>query len=737
MQRLALIWEVGFHKNRDDEPEEWIAAQVPGAVQLDWASDKGWPPYWKGDHFRDYAWMEDVYWTYRAQINADIPSPTERLILVCGGVDYRFQVVASGQVLHDQEGMFTPFEVDLTAHAGSEVRLTVFPAPKSTANPTRDQANRSCKPAVSYGWDFHPRLIPLGIWEETWLELRPSAYLDRVETDYRLAGDFSQAEVILNLAWTGKPGGSIRWTVLDPAGEACFEREGNAGLSSLSAIVEAPQLWWTHDQGKPALYRSEVEWLDDNGETVRVCHQAIGFRRVRLVMAEGAWEKPDQFPKSRSNPPITLELNGRRIFCRGSNLVNPEVFPGSVDNGTYRELLRLARDANWNLLRCWGGAGINKESFFDLCDELGILIWQEFPLACNLYPDDEAYLRVLDQESRSIIRRLKGHPSVALWCAGNELFNVWSGMTDQSLPIRLLNRNCYDLDPERPFLPTSPIMGMGHGHYVFRDPGNGQEAFEVFQKASATAYTEFGCPGPASVETLESFLPPEDLFPPRPGTAWESHHALGAWMPESHLYINVIEYYCGPSGTLAELVEKGQLLQAEGYKGLFEEARRQKPVSSMALNWCLNEPWPCAANNSLLCWPAQPKPAYFAVSAACRPVLASARICKFLWKEGDIFDPEIWLLSDAPVPVAPGRLEAWLHGGEEKLSLLNWDFSEIPPNENLAGPRARIVLPPWQSGRITLHLRVVDRPELNSEYHLVYHGALRRESSDAPRIMNL
>ena len=311
------------------------------------------------------------------------------------------------------------------------------------------------------------------------------------------------------------------------------------------------------------------------------------------------------------------------------------------------------------------------------------MLWQEFPLACNRYEGTPAYLHVLDQESRAIITRLRRHAAVVLWCGGNELFNVWSGMTEQDLALRLLNRNCYDLDPTRPFLPTSPLMGMGHGHYVFRSR-EGKEVYQLFADAQCTAYSEFGCGGPSSAATLRSIIPAEDLFPPRAGTAWETHHAVNAWEPNSHLLLDVLEDYFGPSESLEQLVEHGQLLQAEGLKCLFEEARRQKPRAAMALNWCLNEPWPAAANMSIINWPAEPKRAYYAVGASCRPVLASARLAKFRWQAGDLFTPELWLLNDSPAPVAAGTLHAILRLGDEEITLLSSTI--LPPAPILTCP---------------------------------------------------
>jgi beta-mannosidase len=487
--RTQLDWEVGFHADRHGTPASWVPAEVPGAVQLDWARAQNWPPYWQGNHAQDYAWMEDVYWTFRTTIPPELLRTPGRVFLVCRGIDYQFEVTLEGETVHVQEGMFTPFEVELTGRcqSGGELRITVHPAPKSVASPVdRTQANRSCKPAVSYGWDFHPRLIPLGIWDDTFIEVRPATYISTVELDYQLGDNLDAVSLTLTLSGANAADGRVRWLVRDPGGKTVLESEFGWEGDTFSAreTIANPALWWPHDQGEPALYSTTLELSNAAGEILQMWERKIGFRKVALVMNEGAWLQPDGFPKSRSVPPITLEINGRRLFCKGSNWVSPQIFPGLLNREVYQPMLQLAKDANLSLLRCWGGAVVNKESFFDLCDELGIMVWQEFPLACNLYPDDPAYLRVLDQESKAIISRLKPHPSLVLWCGGNELFNAWSGMTDQSLPLRLLNRNCYDLDPGRPFIATAPLMGMGHGHYVFTDPRNGTEAFELFKRAS-------------------------------------------------------------------------------------------------------------------------------------------------------------------------------------------------------------------------------------------------------------
>ncbi len=724
-ERRPLEWSVGHTRVLDTKPDRFVPATVPGAVQLDWARAEGWGDPHFGENWRAYGWMEDVHWVYRTKLVVDGVGEGERVFFVCGGIDYRFQVRLEGECLLEQEGMFTPVEIDLTgrARSGDFLEVVVFPAPKSHPEPVdRTQANASCKPAVSYGWDFHPRLVPSGIWREAHLELRSKAHITGTHVHYELDQDLKRARVSLSCD-TSEAGAEVRWRLTDPDGAEVLSLTGKGASRTqvLNGEIAPVRLWWPHDHGAPELYRSTVELLDDRGRVVDVRESRVGFRRARLVMNEGAWDEPgeDAFPKSRSHPPITLEVNGRRVFAKGSNWVCPDIFPGRVTPERYRALLERARGANLNTIRCWGGAVVPPEAFFEVCDELGLLVWQDFPLSCNRYEGTPEYLAVLDQESRAIIGRLRAHPSLIVWCGGNELFNVWSGMTDQDLPLRLLNRNCYDLDPQRPFLPTAPVAGMGHGHYVFRD-AKGDEIFRILARASCTAYTEFGCPAPPDAEVLRETLPEDQVFPPRPGTSWETHHAFKAWAPNSHLLLDVIEDYFGLSETLEQVVERGQLLQSEGLKCLYEEARRQKPRAAMALNWCFSEPWPAAANLSLVGWPDRPKPALAAVGASCRPVLASARLARFTWREGDVFEPELWLLNDTVEELHAGRVEAVLHLGGREIRLLDWDHVVVPANRNLAGPTVRYVLPRASAGRMTLRLRCPGQERRDSEYVLLY-----------------
>ncbi|MDX2020744.1 MAG: hypothetical protein SF187_10925 [Deltaproteobacteria bacterium] len=720
-----MSFEVGHRDSLTEAPTKFVPAVVPGAVQLDWAAAHNWPPHWEANNFEAYAWMENKHWLYRCRLPYVDRQPGQQVFFVCQGIDYHFQISANGAVLLEQEGMFTPVQLDVSAlAAGTELTIALRPVPKyPKAHRPKAEASRSVKPAVSYGWDFHPRLIPLGVWDETYLELKDAAALTGVEIKATLDVQNNQAVVACEVQTQGvRDGHQLQWHVQDQSGVTVISQVVALPTTTtvLTATLHQPRLWWCNGQGEAHLYQSTVSLLDDEGKCIEQTTKRFGVRRVRLVMNEGAWDEPSTFPKTRSVPPMTLELNGRRVFAKGSNWVCPDIFPGTLTRDHYAALLHQAHNAHFNILRCWGGAAINKTSFYDLCDELGIMVWQEFPLSCNTYEDDERYLTVLNQESRSIIKKLRQHACLAMWCGGNELFNWWSAMTDQHLALRLLNANCLELDPLTPYLPTSPVMGVGHGDYRFRDE-HGKEVFAMFSAAKHTAYTEFGVPGPASVQTLSSFIPLDELYPPRRGTSWQTHHAFDAWFvaPESWLFVGLLDEYFGPTQNLEQLVQRGQLLQSEGYKCLFEEARRQKPYASMALNWCYNEPWPTAANNSVVSWPAQAKPALHAIGDACRPSLFSAQIPRFRWLPEETLALKLTLLHDAPTPLAEQRVEVFIKvAGEPPLLVGTWDAPATSANTNVPGPTLAVPLPKNLRGVFDVVLVAESDAKLSSRYTL-------------------
>ncbi len=658
--------------------EEKFPATVPGDIQKDYARFKNFPDHNIGLNFRLFDAVEDATWIYSTEF--EYGKSTNRTYFVTGGIDYECEIFVNGEKLFYHEGMFEGFELDITdklIDGKNELSVRILPPPKCCERRLRDQAAQSVKPPASYGWDWHPRLIPSGIWNGAHIEERDDSYLGDVEVKYILADDYSTAAV------TYVADSKLPTTI------KLFDADGQLiGSSEQAEIkVDSPKLWWCRGQGEPYLYSYEVS----NGKNIKT--GKIGFRRVSLSMNGNAWMYPNKFPKGRSTPPITITLNGRIIFAKGSNFVEPDIFTGNVPDSHYKSLVALAKDANMNIFRMWGGGGLQKEIFYDLCDESGIMVWQEFTLACNQYPDKQGYLDVLETEARAIVKKMRRHPSTVIYCGGNELFNSWSRMTEQSHPLRLLNAICYEEDRNIPFLMTSPIMGMGHGGYEFWSESSG-EIYQVFNNSDCTAYTEFGVPCFTDYDILEETVPPEQLEIPIENDEWKEHHVFG--MPNIFNgwgCIDIMQRYFPHIVTTKDCCYYSQWMQCEGYKAMFEEARRKKPNCSMAINWCYNEPWRTYANNSIIMYPDRPKKSYYAIKNSLRDVCPSARISQFEHRGGDVFSAELWLLNDTYEEVSD-TISVYIEIDGEKYYVMKWENATCAPNENKRGHIVQFKLPP-------------------------------------------
>ena len=685
---------------------DFFSANVPGNIQKDYADAFSLGDVNFSDNCTKFEKLEDCAWIYRTNLIYE-NQENERIFFVTKGIEYEYDILLNHKKILHHTGMFSYPEADITEELknGNLLEIYIYPHPKREgADICRDQANQSCKPAVCYGWDWHPRLLISGIFDETYIETRTEAYITYCEPSYRLSEDLTSADLQFDIECKE----DVLITLYSPDGICVYE--GYEKKIRLDNI----KLWWCNGQGDANLYR----WCVKSSANELCGH--IGFRKVRLIMnGEKSWEKPDTFPKSRSNPPITIELNGRSVFAKGSNWVNPEIFTATITKERYEEQLKLACDANMNILRCWGGAIINKEPFFEICDRLGLMVWQEFPLACSNYTGSEEYLNILEQEASAIIRRIRKHPCHVLWCGGNELFNAWSKMTDQSLALRLLNKLCYELDRDKPFIPTAPVAGMGHGHYVFFDCDTKESVFELFRKSDCTAYSEFGIPSIAPMEILRKILPADIIDSPAPDTVWETRKGYNAWTEDTWLSFDVWDEVFGKQNSLEDYIEKSTWAQTEGLKCVFEEARRQKPDCSMAINWCFNEPWNNVAGECLLRYPTLPQPAYYAVHDALRNVMPSARIKKFSYKEGDTFTAELWFLNDSPFEHSD-TVRVYTEFNGEKEHILTWECGSIPANTNKKGHKIQIELPHIADTQpFVLHL---ESDCGNSSYKLLLKG---------------
>lgn len=736
MKTIINSWTLSHTKDLAVPAEEKIAAHVPGAVQLDYAEVLGYAPYYYGMNFTQFDWMENEYFLYEsaAEIVCD---EGEKAYLHLSGLDYRYDILIDGETVCSGEGIFTPVTLDVTRYAGRRVPLTVVihPLPKLFDTPrNRSQAAACCKPASSYGWDWHPRLTPIGIWGEVYVETCAEGAPLSMEVSYRLNEELTQVTVTAEVETVGQ--GKVRLSLTDAEGR---EVAADEGCGRITLTLDHPSLWYPRGYGEQPRYTLSV-----TGAGKTISHR-IGFRRSKLILTEGSKIFEKSFPKGPIAAPAQIEINGRRVFAKGSNWVNTEIFPCLATPERYDELIAMAADANMNIFRMWGGQYINHEYFYDKCDEMGIMIWQEFMLSCNRHPDTDDYLRVLEQEAVSIIKRLRTHPCLTFWCGGNELFNSWSGLTLQSHPLRLLDKLCFEHDRFTPFQMTSPMHGVSHGSYVkvvfpdaerrAGDYSHGEEFICAVKRSKSTGYTEFGCNGASPTDYIREYIMDEKNYLDcnANNEIWRAHHAFKAWNESCWLGIPEVHHFFGGYESVDDLVEKSIYLQDMCYQSMFEEMRRQAPLCAMAVNWDFNEPWPCAAGNSLINWPARPKSCLQNVKAALRPTLLSLNIPHNRWLDGEIMEGEVWVLNDSDIPAEPMEVEVTLVAdGEIRIPITTLTTEEVEARQNGKFGTFRLAITSGIPERFAITLTCKAHPETNSRYALVHRTDLAMGEDGTP-----
>ncbi|MFN2167029.1 MAG: glycoside hydrolase family 2 protein, partial [Anaerolineae bacterium] len=394
--------------------------------------------------------------------------------------------------------------------------------------------------------------------------------------------------------------------------------------------VPEPQLWWPWDHGRPDLYRLQVE-VRDGRQVLDTTGQAVGLRQVEL----DGW---------------TLRINDRPVYARGANWVPADILPGRVSEADYHDLLSLARQANMNMLRVWGGGLREKQAFYDLCDRLGILVWQEFPFACAFltrFPRSEPYLRLVEAEAGSIVRTLRNHASLALWCGGNE----FDPGRNEPL-VSALRRVVEEEDPTRPFLPASPANGDSHNWRVWHN----FEPPSAYRRDSTSFASEFGLQATPSTEALKRFVPGNELWPP--GPSWTYHGAD----------LNKLRRYARPflgegAHSLEPFVQASQRAQAQGLKIGIEHYRRRKAQGcGGVLLWQLNEPWP-AISWAIVDYDREPKPAYEMVKRLLTPVLVSVDLPPQRYGPGDQVQASVWVVNDLASALPEAQVQVVLRDG--------------------------------------------------------------------------
>lgn len=623
-----------------------IPAQVPGEVHLDLIRAGLLAEPTVDLNCLAARWVEETAWYYRRTFTAPMLATGERAQLVFEGLDLAATIFLNGQEVGRHANAFYPCRIDVTgALRPGENTLVVLiesglfwaadrPGKGYGMGPDSELTKRNWLRQVqsSFGWDWSTRLLNVGIRGNAYLEISPGARLDRLVALATLSPDLRHGTVTGRVFVEG-PADEMQRGVLtveiEGTGQATTaEVEILPGLNPVEAQVtlENPALWWPVGHGEQPLYTVRAT-LTVGGQVIGTDTRQVGFRHVRV----------NQDPHPAGGNYFVIEVNNKPIFAKGGNWVPADMIPARLDRARYRALVDRALEANFNLLRIWGGGLYEASDFYELCDEKGIMVWQEFIFACAKYPaTDEAFLADVKQEAAYQIRRLAHHPSLIVWCGNNEMeegnfsWGYEKGMAHPDyaifhmvLPV-ILKRE----DGTRYYQPSSPFspdhepprrddMGDQHPWQV----GFNNTDFRDYRQMACRFPNEGGILGPTALSTVRACLPPGQERPH--SFAWEQHdNSVYTW-GESSYPDDMLVQWLGrriQDMSIEEYVYWAGVVQGEGLTEYIRNFRRRMFDTSAAIFWMYNDCWPATRSWTIVDYYLRRTPAFWPVRRAFRPL---------------------------------------------------------------------------------------------------------------------
>lgn len=612
---LTGEWQV---RGTTREPE-WFAATVPGCIHLDLLAAQKIPdPFWR-DNEKLVQWISEDEWTYAREF--DVPRELleeEVVTLRCDGLDTLATIRLNGRLVGEANNMYRTwqFNVKRLLRVGqNRIEITFASALLHTRTRMQDRpihawlsreegVNYIRKEPCNYGWDWGPKLITCGIWRgislSGWSTSRVGDVLvtqehraKRVDVSVRVrlqrppvrkSKKQRQVAVTVSLYFANQL-----------VGEECYECAPDAE-QKIMFPVRNPKLWYPRGLGEQPLYILRVEVQDHDGQLLDAWQKRIGLRDLRLERKRDKWGESFRFT-----------INGAPFFAKGANWIPADAFAPRVTHERYRHLLQSAANANMNMLRVWGGGVYEDEAFYDLCDELGLCVWQDFMFACACYPTfDRAYLKNVELEAEEVVRRLRHHSCIALWCGNNELeqglcgpkwtvhqmpWEQYGKIFDRILPAVITRE-----DPQRDYWPGSPHTPCGDrvdcnnpdsGDAHLWKVWHGGEPFEWYRTSQHRFCSEFGFQSFPEPKTIRAFSTQPDWNI----SSFVMDHHQRSWVGNSAILTYLLRWYRMPRDFWS-LVWMSQLVQATAMKYAVEHWRRNMPRSMGALYWQLNDTWP-------------------------------------------------------------------------------------------------------------------------------------------------
>ncbi|HHN45831.1 MAG TPA: hypothetical protein ENN09_00180 [Planctomycetes bacterium] len=617
----------------------WLDAAVPGDVHLDLMRLRLIDDPFVGTNADNALWMEQKDWWYRLKFQPPEEFHNGSLRLVFHGLDCFASVYLNGVEIARHENMFTPCDVDVT-HAlrrGSDNVLAVKLASPLFApleNPSRQATwwghprQLARKAQMSYGWDIAPRLVTIGIWRPVELIHIPAARVSDawMRTRSLNAEGKPSADVSAGIAVEVVSGAPVTVT-FEAAGRGIGRRQFTTpGLheATFDWKMDDVMLWWPNGYGQPNLYPYRVTLTDAADEILDERSGHFGVRTVAL----------DASPNGAGGHNFKFVINGREIFACGWNWTPPDAIFARSTPQRRAELLELARASGANMLRVWGGGVYEAQDFYDAADRLGLLVWQDFMFACSQYPQDERFLSEVRREAEYVVKSLRSHPSLALWCGDNECDMCYPDAAQAAM--NRINRAALpqivsSLSPDVPYIPTSPYSPAGR---KYNDPTDSEmhlwkhgasHADAYFMDAKPAFISEIGFLSLPGLKTVKMMF--GDAAPPWPpeGRVWDFHASdcirIRFFRGMKHLLKDVEA--CGRAlpDSLEQAVETTQELQAEACRE-WVEAHSKRPECGGILLWNLCDCWP-QMSDAVIGWPLDVKKAYQAASEAFRNAVKS------------------------------------------------------------------------------------------------------------------
>jgi len=611
---------------------QWLDATVPGTVHTDLlAQGKIEDPYYRlNEH--DQQWIDKEDWEYQTEF--DVPGSLldkGQVVLDFAGLDTYADVYLNGSLILQADNMFRAWQVpvkDLLKSQGNQLRVLLrSPIQEGLAAydsldyiiPVSDNDNSTLggvgekrvsiftrKAGYHFGWDWGPRLVSSGIWRPITLRGWEALALTDVFVKQNSLTD-AKAELSAQVTIDVKEASEVTVEVVvadEVKAKQITSLEPGEQLLTLPFALENPQRWWPNVLGDPYRYPVTVR-VSRNGQVWDEETKQVGLRTLEII------REPDSVGMS-----FTVAVNGQPVFMKGANYIPLDVFVPRVSDGQYEHALRSARDANMNMVRVWGGGIYENEIFYELCDQYGLLVWQDFMFACAMFPGDEAFLANVKAEAEYNVKRLRQHPSIALWCGNNEVLSAWKrwgweGQMEETYGAEVKDKvwKAYDdifhnilpeavaaHDPDRFYWASSPQvdegvpeeMHSGDAHYWM--VWWGKQPFESYQEAIPRFMSEFGFQSFPDITTVKRYTEEED---------WSIYSEVMQSHQRSSIgNVTIAEYmerdYRDPKN-FEMFLYVNHVLQAEGIKMGIEGHRKAMPYCMGSLYWQLNDVWPVAS----------------------------------------------------------------------------------------------------------------------------------------------